>query len=83
MLFIVNKRNPYFRNGAMLRRFDDGWEQVRMERIPGTSRHRQVGYKGLVIPLNVIDMTKYALPIQSSQAPDPEYMHRQKRIIVS
>ncbi len=83
MLLVVNRRNPYFKNGAKIRKFDDGWEEVVLRQVPGTSRWEPAGYRGLVIPFNVIDMTKYAVPILANQAPPPEYMHRQKRLVLS
>lgn len=82
MYLIVNKKNPYFKRNAIIRKFDDGWEEVRMVKQPD-GRLKQQGYRGVVIPFNVIDMTKFAMPILKNGFPPPEYVHRQRRIIVS
>lgn len=80
MLYIVNKKNPYFRNGAFIRKFDDGWEEAIMEQENG--RARIAGYKGLIIPL-CINMHMFALPVRGSYPILPHEVHRQRRLELS
>lgn len=46
--YIVHKRNPYFKNGAIIELFEDGFQECEM--VQRGHRLECIGHKGLVKP---------------------------------
>lgn len=47
-LYIVHKPNPYFKNGAIIELFEDGFQECEM--VTQNNRMRCVGHTGLIKP---------------------------------
>lgn len=60
MLWVVRKRNPFWPPGTYVRRFDQGWQRVKMEtikvphptnpRLPPSLRVEDKGCYGILLP---------------------------------
>jgi hypothetical protein len=61
-LYIVNRRNPYLRQGAFVRWFEDGYEECVVDSPNG--KLELLGYRGPVFPHSTL--APFLLAVQNS-----------------
>lgn len=72
-LYIVHKRNPYFKNGTIIELFEDGFQECIMS-DRRTGNQTAVSHKGLILPEE--DVMPYCIKMLNRGFDDPKLRRR-------